>query len=172
MSFLIQLGKCPCVVHLHRSEIKRLDSAKAYLDCFLNWYIFLYMHSSNYLQTKNLLTPFSSGFTENRAYGTYGILSTIDEDFVIGEIFIDLSKAFASAGHQLTLQNFRDLRPCSGCIKWFALTWGIVQERKPGEHRFQGITNGMPEGVFYFLCLTIILWSNVFSPLCTCELMI
>lgn len=28
--FLIQLGKCPSVVHLHREEIKRLDSAKAY----------------------------------------------------------------------------------------------------------------------------------------------
>lgn len=135
-------------------------------------YFFLYIHSSKYLQTKNLLTPFSSGFTEIRGYGTYGILSPVDEDCVIGAIFIDLSKALASAGHKLALQNFRDLRPCSGCIKWFALTGGIVQERKPREHRFQEITNETPEGIFYFLCLTTILWSNVFSPLCTCMLMI
>lgn len=91
---------------------------------------------------------------------------------MIGASFFDLSMTFASVGHKLPLQNFRDLGPYSDCIKRFALTWGIVQERKSCEQRFKGITNETPEGIFYFLCLTIILQSNVFSSPCTCMLMI
>lgn len=65
--FLIQLGKCPSVVHLHREEIKRLDSAKAYFG-FRFWKKKnLYTHSSKYLQSEDLLTPFSSDFTEKQS---------------------------------------------------------------------------------------------------------
>ena len=34
-SFLIQCGRCARVVHVHRREIKRLASAKAYFGLFL-----------------------------------------------------------------------------------------------------------------------------------------
>lgn len=42
---------------------------------------------------------------------------TMDEDCVIGAIFVDLSKAFALAGHKLPLRNFRNLGPCRDCIR-------------------------------------------------------
>ena len=172
-SFLIQCGRCARVVHVHRREIKRLASVKAYFGLFLEKKK-MYLHISNCYSQRIcwLLSGQASQQTNHPECDTQGTSSAIDEDCLIGGIFIDLSKAFALAGHKLPLQNFKNVGPCRDCIKCFALTWRIVQERKPHEHRFKGITNGMPEGIFYFLCLTIILQSNVFSPLRTCMLMI
>lgn len=143
------------------------------------WVLFLkkkkvYVHISDYCSQRIcwVLSGQASQQTNHPGCDTQGTSSTMDEDCVIAAIFVDLSKAFALAGHKLPLRNFRNLGPCRDCIRWFALTWEIVQERKPCEHRIKGITNGTPEGVFYFLCLMTILQSNVFSPLHTCMLLI
>ena len=131
-SFLIQCGRCARVVHVHRREIKRLASAKAYFGSVSEKKKKVPTHFK-LLQPKDLLTPFWSGFTANchiqicnffhhPECDTQGTSNAIDEDCLIGAIFIDLSKAFALAGHKLSLQNFKNVGPCRDCIKCFALT--------------------------------------------------
>lgn len=113
-SFLIWLGRCGPEVHLHRKEIKRLDSAKVYFDS-VSKEKNVYVYISNYLQPKDLLSLFLSGstWTNHPGCGACGISDAIVEDCVTGAIFIDRPKAFALAGCKLLVRNFRDLGPCS-----------------------------------------------------------
>lgn len=80
------------------------------------------MYTFQTTAAKEFAEPFpvrlqASQQTNHPGCDTQGTSSTMDEDCVIGAIFVDLSKAFALAGHKLPLGNFRNVGPCRDCIR-------------------------------------------------------
>ena len=110
---------------------------------------------SYHLETNNLLPPQQSGF--RRGYSTMSLLlkllsdwmTAIDKGCYIGEVFLDLSKAFDTVNHRLLLDNLRDVRVNSRSLCWFQ---NYIEDRKWSVmlgnvmSSFKQITCGVPQG--------------------------
>ena len=124
-----------------------------------------------HLDTNNILSDFQYGFRKNRS--TQQAIFELDKDVnlylnndeIIGLLFLDISKAFDSLDHSILLGKLRNIGLAGNIVKWFESYLNRKQVIRHNRQISQSCTfkNGIPQGSCLGPTLFIFYMNDVFK---------